>query len=172
MIDCIQFNYPHLYAPTVIEGVRLESIPDIIAMKLSAIAQNGTRIKDFIDIATLSTLYSFEEMLDFYISKFPKANVLMPIKALTYFDEQLPLILEKMRDEDILLITADHGNCELMWDENGDVVTSHTTNLVPFIVTKKDIELIDGNLCDIAPTILKIMMQSHLNIIALYANKK
>ena len=30
-------------------------------------------------------------------------------KALTYFDEQLPLILEKMRDEDILLITADHG---------------------------------------------------------------
>ena len=87
MIDCIQFNYPHLYAPTVIEGVRLESIPDIIAMKLSAIAQNGTRIKDFIDIATLSTLYSFEEMLDFYISKFPKANVLMPIKALTYFDE-------------------------------------------------------------------------------------
>ena len=87
MIDCIQFNYPHLQAPTIIEGVRLESVPDIIAMKLSAIAQNGTRIKDFIDIATLSTLYSFDEMLNFYISKFPKANVVMPIKALTYFDE-------------------------------------------------------------------------------------
>ena len=87
MIDCIQFNYPHLQAPNTIDGVRLESIPDIIAMKLSAIAQNGTRIKDFIDIAMLSTIYSFDEMLNFYMSKFSKANVLMPIKALTYFDE-------------------------------------------------------------------------------------
>ena len=44
-----------------------------------------------------------------------------------------------------------------MWDENHETVTSHTTNLVPFIVTKKDIELIDGNLCDIAPTILNLL---------------
>lgn len=34
-------------------------------------------------------------------------------KALTYFDERLPEILEKMRDEDILMITADHG-CDLV----------------------------------------------------------
>lgn len=87
MIDCIRFNYPHIQSPDIIDGIRLESVPDIIAMKLSAIAQNGTRIKDFIDIATLSTQYSLEEMLDFYISKFPMANVMMPIKALTYFDE-------------------------------------------------------------------------------------
>ncbi len=87
MIDCIRFNYPHLQAPDEIDGVRLESIPDIIAMKLSAIAQNGTRIKDFIDIATLSTKYSLDEMLQFYADKFPNANIVMPAKALTYFDE-------------------------------------------------------------------------------------
>lgn len=87
MIDCIRFNYPHLLSPDIIDDIRLESIPDIIAMKLSAIAQNGTRIKDFVDIATLSTLYSLDEMLNFYITKFPHANMLMPIKALTYFDE-------------------------------------------------------------------------------------
>ena len=87
MIDCIRFNYPHLQAPEEIDGVRLESIPDIIAMKLSAIAQNGTRIKNFIDIATLSTKYSLDEMLQFYIDKFPNANVVVPAKALTYFDE-------------------------------------------------------------------------------------
>lgn len=87
MIDCIRFNYPHLQAPDKIDGVRLESIPDIIAMKLSAIAQNGTRIKDFIDIATLSTKYSFDEMLQFYADKFSNANIVMPAKALTYFDE-------------------------------------------------------------------------------------
>jgi hypothetical protein len=87
MIDCIRFNYPHLQTPDIIDGIRLESVPDIIAMKLSAIAQNGTRIKDFVDIATLSTQYSLNEMLGFYSTKFPHANVLMPIKALTYFDE-------------------------------------------------------------------------------------
>ena len=87
MIDCIRFNYPHLQTPDIIDGVRLESVPDIIAMKLSAIAQNGTRIKDFIDIATLSTQYSLTDMLSFYSTKFPHANVIMPIKGLTYFDE-------------------------------------------------------------------------------------
>ena len=44
-----------------------------------------------------------------------------------------------------------------MWDENKEVVTSHTTNLVPFIVTNKEITLKDGSLCDIAPTILDIL---------------
>ena len=56
-------------------------------MKLSAIAQNGTRIKDFVDIATLSSKYSLDEMLQFYTEKFPNANVVMPAKAITYFDE-------------------------------------------------------------------------------------
>ena len=87
MIDCIRFDYPHLQDPDIIEGVRLESIPDIIAMKLSAIAQNGTRIKDFIDIATLSTKYSFDEMLGFYMAKFPNVNIIMPLKSITYFEE-------------------------------------------------------------------------------------
>ena len=87
MIDCIRFDYPHLQSLDFIEEVRLESVPDIIAMKLSAISQNGTRIKDFIDIATLSTMYSFDEMLGFYTEKFPNVNVIMPLKSITYFEE-------------------------------------------------------------------------------------
>lgn len=87
MIDCIRYNYPHLQTPDEIEGVRLESVPDIIAMKLSAVTQNGTRIKDFVDIAMLSSMYSFDEMLQFYADKFPNSNVIMPAKALTYFEE-------------------------------------------------------------------------------------
>lgn len=86
-IDCIRFNYPYISDFTVIDGVRLAGIPDIIAMKLSAIAQDGTRIKDFIDVAYFSDKYSFNEMLGFYKTKFPSANVLMPVKAITYFDE-------------------------------------------------------------------------------------
>ena len=79
-------------------------------------------------------------------------------KAIEFLDECIGRIYETIKKhEGIMMITADHGNCELMWDENHEIVTSHTTNLVPFIVTKKDIEVIDGNLCDIAPTILSML---------------
>lgn len=87
MIDCIRFNYPHIKEPDIADDIRLESIPDIIAMKLDAISHNGTRIKDFIDIATLSTRYSLNEMLQFYLAKYPNANVLMPVKSLVYFGD-------------------------------------------------------------------------------------
>jgi len=59
------------------------------------------------------------------------------------------------------LITADHGNAELMVDpKTGGPVTSHTTFPVPLVLVSKDSEsliLNDGRLCDIAPTLLKLM---------------
>lgn len=60
-----------------------------------------------------------------------------------------------------LLITADHGNVELMEDpETHAPFTAHTTNKVPFILVSekyKNVELKDGKLCDIAPTMLDIL---------------
>ena len=56
-----------------------------------------------------------------------------------------------------LIIIADHGNCDMMWDKDHNPVTSHTTNPVPCIVTKEGIELKDGKLADIAPTMLTIL---------------
>ena len=56
-----------------------------------------------------------------------------------------------------MIITADHGNCEEMLDEDNNVLTAHTTNPVPFIVTKENISLVPGKLGDIAPTILELM---------------
>ena len=56
-------------------------------MKLLSITDNGSRIKDFIDIAYLSSWFSLEEMLQFFIRKITNSNVIMPIKALTYFDD-------------------------------------------------------------------------------------
>ena len=63
-----------------------------------------------------------------------------------------------------MLITADHGNIELMQDpETGGPHTAHTTNLVPFLlvgsrsVSEQNISLSDGALCDVAPTILDLM---------------
>lgn len=86
-VDFIKFDYPHLHNCDIIDEVRIESIPDIIAMKLLSITDNGSRIKDFIDIAYLSSWFSLEEMLQFFIRKITNSNVIMPIKALTYFDD-------------------------------------------------------------------------------------
>lgn len=58
------------------------------------------------------------------------------------------------------IITADHGNAEEMIDKKGNIVTSHTTNPVPFwLISEKfmQVTLKKGKLCNVAPTILKIM---------------
>ena len=86
-VDFIKFDYPHLHNSDIIDEVRIESVPDIIAMKLLSITDNGSRIKDFIDIAYLSSWFSLEEMLQFFIRKITNSNIMMPIKALTYFDD-------------------------------------------------------------------------------------
>ena len=78
--------------------------------------------------------------------------------AVEFLDKCLKRIYDKVNELDgILIVTADHGNCDTMWDENHNVVTSHTTEPVPFIITKKDIELKEGKLGDIAPTMLKLL---------------
>ena len=65
--------------------------------------------------------------------------------------------LEKHPDT-VLLLTADHGNADVMFDEaTGKVNTAHTTNPVPFLVTVDGASLKPGRLADIAPTILKVM---------------
>ena len=55
-------------------------------MKLNSIAGNGTRIKDFIDLAYLSEHYSLRQMLNFFQEKYD-ANPVMVLKAVTFFDE-------------------------------------------------------------------------------------
>ena len=58
----------------------------------------------------------------------------------------------------VTLITADHGNCEQMLQEDGvSPMTAHTTNPVPFCIVGADVKLKNGRLCDIAPTMLDLM---------------
>ena len=80
------------------------------------------------------------------------------IKAVETVDECLEKIYHKIKQlNGVLVVTADHGNCEEMIDENGNPMTAHTTNKVPFIVTKEGIQLEEGKLGDIAPTILNLL---------------
>ena len=80
------------------------------------------------------------------------------IKAVEFLDKCLKRLYDKVLEKDgTLIITADHGNCDIMWDDNHKPVTSHTTMPVPFIVTKDDILLKNGKLADIAPTMLELL---------------
>jgi len=58
----------------------------------------------------------------------------------------------------VMLLTADHGNADRMFEANGEPFTAHTTNPVPFLVAGYDCKLREGGrLCDIAPTLLVVM---------------
>ena len=57
-----------------------------------------------------------------------------------------------------LIIIADHGNADTVYDEEGNLVSAHTTSPVPFIITNENVELHStGNLGDVAPTMLQLL---------------
>jgi 2,3-bisphosphoglycerate-independent phosphoglycerate mutase len=82
------------------------------------------------------------------------------VKAVETVDASLGLIADAIRDMGgALLVTADHGNCELMRDpETGAPHTAHTTNPVPVLLMGGgDAGLAEGRLANIAPTLLDLM---------------
>ena len=82
------------------------------------------------------------------------------IKAVEVLDECIGKIYIKCKELDFdMVITADHGNCDVMLDDDNNIITSHSTSLVPFILTDKKYTLKNGKLGDIAPTLLTVMDQ-------------
>jgi 2,3-bisphosphoglycerate-independent phosphoglycerate mutase len=83
------------------------------------------------------------------------------IKAVETVDAGLGRIAEAIRNAGgALLVTADHGNCEMMRDpQTGGPHTSHTTNPVPLLLVGARNRALDGEgrLADIAPTLLELM---------------
>ena len=81
------------------------------------------------------------------------------VKAVEVLDDCIGKIYNCVVNElgGILIIIADHGNCDMMWDENKNPVTSHTLSPVPFIITDSKYEATNGKLSDVAPTMLKIL---------------
>lgn len=81
------------------------------------------------------------------------------IKAVETVDQCLGQIVEKIIEKGgIALITADHGNADMVLDAQNRPFTAHTTNPVPIIVTKQGLSLReDGILADLAPTILDLL---------------
>ena len=111
-----------------------------------------------------------EDKFDFIVVNFANpdmvghtGNVEAAIKAVETVDSCVGKLVDKIIEKGgSAIITADHGNAELMEDvESGKTITAHSTNPVPFIVAGEEFKtstlLEDGRLSDIAPTVLDMM---------------
>jgi phosphopentomutase len=98
----------------------------------------------FVNLVDFDMLYGHRNDIDGYA------------KALANFDEKLPLIMGKLKDEDVLMITADHG-C----DPGYTVSTDHSREYTPFLMYGKEIRPVNygtrDTFADISATVLKLL---------------
>lgn len=100
-VDFITHAYPWVEPVIDVEDVRIASCLDIAAMKLNAISGSGERQKDFYDIYFLLEWYSLSEMLEAYLEKYTHSSSLIPVRALSYFDDirfeiEPPMLVKKV----------------------------------------------------------------------------
>jgi 2,3-bisphosphoglycerate-independent phosphoglycerate mutase len=81
------------------------------------------------------------------------------IKAVEAVDKELGLIFEKAKELGYnVVLTSDHGNCEMMKDKDGNTLTNHTVGDVYCFILAKNVEKVkEVALNNIAPTVLKLM---------------
>ena len=107
----------------------------------------------FVNLVDFDSLYGHRRDIEGYA------------KALTYFDTKLPEICAKMRDEDIVMITADHG-CDPGYEQT----TDHTREYVPLIIYGEKVKPVNygtrETFADIGATVLQ-----YFNIVPEFAGK-
>jgi len=86
-VDLIADQYPLCQDLIIINNIRMATLLEISAMKLNAIMVNGTRLKDFIDIAFLSGFLSLNDMINAYEIKYQTRNTITIIKSVSYFSD-------------------------------------------------------------------------------------
>lgn len=98
-------------------------------------------------------------------------NIPAAVKAIKTVDEQVrKIVTEILKRDGVILITADHGNADEMYDsKNKQIIKEHSLSPVPFIAISNELALlktkkivleklpVSGSLADVAPTVLKIM---------------
>ena len=110
---------------------------------------------------------AMQEEYDFIVVNFANGDMVghtgnfeAAIKAVEAVDRELGKIYEKAKEKEYnIVLTSDHGNCEEMLDENGNLLTNHTVGEVwTFVISSKVKKLKDGGgLNNIAPTVLELM---------------
>ena len=105
-VDLVRHHYFSLIDEIQeVDGIRIFSEKDIIAMKISAVLRRAVK-KDFWDIAELLKHYSLENFISFYETKYPNEQVLISIpRAITYFEDAEnspePYCMQKLSWEDV-----------------------------------------------------------------------
>lgn len=86
-VDLVRHPHPLIAPPKLVEGVRMFSTEDIVAMKVQAVLGRGKK-KDFWDIAELLEHYSVEDFVRFHQQKYSTQNLLISVpQAITYFKD-------------------------------------------------------------------------------------
>jgi len=113
-----------------------------------------------------AVLSAMDEEYDFIVVNFANGDMVghtgdfeAAKKAVEAVDEQLGKIWSKAKEKEYaFVLTSDHGNCEEMRDDEGNVLTNHTVGKVWCFVDADGVEKVDnGGLNNIAPTVLKLM---------------
>ncbi|WP_331776078.1 2,3-bisphosphoglycerate-independent phosphoglycerate mutase [Sulfurospirillum sp. 1612] len=111
-------------------------------------------------------LKAMDEAYDFIVVNFANGDMVghtgnydAAVKAVEAVDAQLGRIIRKAEAQDYaLVLTSDHGNCEKMLGEEGEVLTNHTTfDVFCFVKADGVTKVKNGGLNNIAPTVLKLM---------------
>ena len=86
-------------------------------------------------------------------------NFSAAVRACEVVDDCMGMVVDKCIENNYsIIIIADHGNSDIMINNDGSVNTAHTTNPVPIIVMDEQVKKVeDGILADIAPTVLKML---------------
>ena len=109
---------------------------------------------------------AMQNSVDFIVVNFANGDMVghtgvyeAAIKAVEAVDYELGLILEEAKKSNYnVVLTSDHGNCEMMRDEDGNILTNHTVGDVFCFVIAENVKSVKtGSLNNIAPTVLKLM---------------
>ncbi|MFN0080040.1 MAG: nucleotidyl transferase AbiEii/AbiGii toxin family protein [Prosthecobacter sp.] len=85
-VGFVTYPYPLLHPYETVEGVRMMSLPDVVAMKHGAISNRGAK-KDFYDLHTLLKELGLDKVLDCYARNFPNHDPMIPLRSMIYFDD-------------------------------------------------------------------------------------
>lgn len=85
-VDIVNYRYPWLDSEYEVEGIRMASLRDIAAMKISAITQRGSK-KDFIDLHLLLMHFTMSQMMSFYREKITDGNEWLALRSLAFFED-------------------------------------------------------------------------------------
>jgi len=83
-VDIVNYRYDWIDNPVMESGLRLASPMDIAAMKVNAVTGRGTK-KDFVDVFFLLQHYSFDELIQFYLQKYPDGSEYRALLSMSYF---------------------------------------------------------------------------------------